>query len=52
MVEMVQLDSVYETTAIRAAQVMGLRVAGVDMLESCEGPKVMEVNSSHGLEGI
>lgn len=52
MVEMVQLDSVYETTAIRAAQVMGLRVAGVDMLESYEGPKVMEVNSSPGLEGI
>jgi ribosomal protein S6--L-glutamate ligase len=42
----------YEQTAVRAAQIMGLRVAGVDMLESAEGPKVMEVNSSPGLEGI
>jgi ribosomal protein S6--L-glutamate ligase len=31
---------------------MGLRVAGVDMLESKEGPQIMEVNSSPGLEGI
>jgi ribosomal protein S6--L-glutamate ligase len=50
--EPVELDEEYERTAIRAAQVMGLRVAGVDMLESAEGPKIMEVNSSPGLEGI
>jgi ribosomal protein S6--L-glutamate ligase len=31
---------------------MGLRVAGVDMLEGKDGPLVMEVNSSPGLEGI
>ena len=31
---------------------MGLRVAGVDILESKDGPQVMEVNSSPGLEGI
>ena len=31
---------------------MGLRVAGVDMLEGKEGPQIMEVNSSPGLEGI
>ena len=42
----------YERTAVRAAQIMGLRVAGVDMLEGAEGPLVMEVNSSPGLEGI
>jgi len=47
-----QLDEVYERTAVRAAQIMGLRVAGVDMLEAADGPKVMEVNSSPGLEGI
>lgn len=41
-----------ERVALRAAQIMGLRVAGVDMLESNEGPLVMEVNSSPGLEGI
>jgi ribosomal protein S6--L-glutamate ligase len=31
---------------------MGLRVAGVDMLEGADGPLVMEVNSSPGLQGI
>ncbi len=39
-------------TAIKAAQTMGLRVAGVDLLRSSRGPLVMEVNSSPGLEGI
>ena len=39
-------------TAVRSAQVMGLNVAGVDMLRSSRGPVVMEVNSSPGLEGI
>ncbi|WP_053387880.1 RimK family alpha-L-glutamate ligase [Leucobacter japonicus] len=51
-VEAVQLDAAYEQTAVRAAQIMGLRVAGVDMLEGDEGPLVMEVNSSPGLQGI
>ena len=51
-VEGVTLDSRYERTAVRAAQIMGLRVAGVDMLEGNDGPLVMEVNSSPGLEGI
>ncbi len=39
-------------TAIRAAKVMGLHLAGVDLLRSQRGPLVMEVNSSPGLEGI
>lgn len=42
----------YERTAIQATQIMGLRVAGVDMLEGKDGPQIMEVNSSPGLEGI
>ncbi len=50
--EAVQLDPDYERTAIHAAQVLGLRVAGVDMLDSDSGPKIMEVNSSPGLQGI
>lgn len=50
--EAVDLDEQYRETAVRAAQIMGLRVAGVDMLESNDGPQVMEVNSSPGLEGI
>lgn len=40
------------STAVRAAKIMGLRVAGVDILRSANGPLVMEVNSSPGLEGI
>jgi ribosomal protein S6--L-glutamate ligase len=51
-VEAVELDDPYERAAVRAAQIMGLRVAGVDMLESDDGPLIMEVNSSPGLEGI
>lgn len=50
--EAVKLDKVFEKTAIRAAHILGLRVAGVDLLESNDGPQVMEVNSSPGLEGI
>lgn len=50
--EKVKLDAEYERTAILAAQIMGLRVAGVDILESKDGPQVMEVNSSPGLAGI
>lgn len=46
------LDPVYARTAVRATQIMGLRIAGVDMLETADGPQVMEVNSSPGLEGI
>lgn len=48
----VDLDAAYEEAAVRSAQIMGLRVAGVDMLESADGPLVMEVNSSPGLQGI
>jgi ribosomal protein S6--L-glutamate ligase len=50
--EPVELDPNYERTAIRAAQIMGLRVAGVDMIETADGPQILEVNSSPGLEGI
>lgn len=50
--ERVVMDETYCETAVRAAQIMGLRVAGVDILESDDGPQVLEVNSSPGLEGI
>lgn len=50
--EAIELDPLYAQTAVRAAQIMGLRVAGVDMLEGKDGPQVMEINSSPGLEGI
>jgi len=51
-VESVDLSPEYERTAVRSAQIMGLRVAGVDMLEGNDGPLVMEVNSSPGIQGI
>ncbi len=50
--EPLELDEEYTATAIRAAQILGLRVAGVDMLEGNDGPQILEVNSSPGLEGI
>jgi ribosomal protein S6--L-glutamate ligase len=50
--EAVELTDEYRETAVRSAQILGLRIAGVDMLESASGPQVMEVNSSPGLEGI
>ncbi|MBS0194160.1 MAG: 30S ribosomal protein S6--L-glutamate ligase [Proteobacteria bacterium] len=46
------LSAAETDTAIRAAKVMGLNVAGVDLLRSKRGPLVLEVNSSPGLEGI
>lgn len=50
--EVIELDEAYERTAVRAAQILNLKVAGVDMLEGADGPVIMEVNSSPGLEGI
>lgn len=48
----VKLSLAERETALRAARVMGLEVAGVDLLRSRKGPLVLEVNSSPGLEGI
>lgn len=50
--EAIDLSEEYRETAVRAAQILGLRIAGVDMLESSQGPQIMEVNSSPGLQGI
>lgn len=50
--ESIKLEPAYEEAAVRAAQILGLHVCGVDMLESASGPQIMEVNSSPGLEGI
>lgn len=52
MVEPVTLTDKFERVAIRATQIMGLNVAGVDILESTHGPQILEVNSSPGLQGI
>jgi len=50
--EAIELDPAYAEAAIRAAHILGLRIAGVDMLEGADGPQIIEVNSSPGLEGI
>ncbi|ATX81382.1 SSU ribosomal protein S6P modification protein [Mariprofundus ferrinatatus] len=50
--EVVRITPEERSTAVRAAAIMGLNVAGVDLLRSNHGPLVMEVNSSPGLEGI
>lgn len=50
--EVVELDEEYKEVAIRATKIMGLGIAGVDMLEGKDGPQIMEINSSPGLEGI
>ena len=51
-VERVEISEEYAEVACRAARVLGLNVAGVDLLEGNDGPLVLEVNSSPGLEGI
>ena len=51
-VEKVKIDPDYEKIAIKAARILGLEIAGVDLLESDRGALVLEVNSSPGLEGI
>ncbi len=48
----IKLTDEEENAALKAAKALGLSIAGVDMLQSNTGPKIMEVNSSPGLEGI
>jgi len=50
--EKIKLTPEERSTAVRAAQILGLKIAGVHILRSNHGPVVMEVNSSPGLEGI
>lgn len=48
----IKLTAQEEKTALDAAKILGLKVAGVDMLPSDRGPLILEVNPSPGLEGI
>ncbi len=48
----VEISDEERSLAIRAAKIIGLEVAGVDMVRSNSGPKLLEINSSPGLEGI
>jgi len=47
-----KLSAAERDIARDAAKVLGLQVAGVDLLQTQDGPKVLEVNSSPGLKGI
>jgi ribosomal protein S6--L-glutamate ligase len=48
----IKLTRAEKAAALKAASVLGLAIAGVDMLQSARGPLIMEVNSSPGLQGI
>ncbi|HLO54258.1 MAG TPA: RimK family alpha-L-glutamate ligase [Saprospiraceae bacterium] len=50
--EAIKLSSDEEETALKSVEILGLKVAGVDMLKTVNGPLVLEVNASPGLEGI
>ncbi|MBW6536987.1 MAG: 30S ribosomal protein S6--L-glutamate ligase [Mariniphaga sp.] len=50
--EVIELTEEEENAALKAARIMGLGICGVDMLQSKNGPLILEVNSSPGLEGI
>lgn len=52
MAEIIELSADEENAALKAARVLGLGIAGVDLLQSARGPLILEVNSSPGLEGI
>jgi len=48
----IEIDPDYARVAVEATAIVGLQVSGVDMLEARTGPKVMELNSSPGFEGL
>jgi ribosomal protein S6--L-glutamate ligase len=50
--EAIELPREFAEAAVKATRVIGLEVAGVDMLEARTGPKILEVNSSPGFEGL
>lgn len=48
----VEITNEIEEIAIKSAEILGLKIAGIDMLESFKGPLVIEANSSPGFEGL
>ena len=50
--EKIKLSSLEEEIALKSVEILGLQIAGVDMLKTHNGPVVLEVNASPGLEGI
>ena len=51
-VEKIVLTNEEVQVAVRAANILGLSIAGVDLMRSDRGPLILEVNSSPGLQGI
>lgn len=51
-VNKIELTEAERNIAIKAAKVIGLHVAGVDIIRTSEGPKILEVNANPGLKGI
>ena len=52
VVEPIELTNEEVTMAVNASKILGLEVAGVDLMRSNRGPLILEVNSSPGLQGI
>jgi [lysine-biosynthesis-protein LysW]--L-2-aminoadipate ligase len=50
--EPIKLDSQLEELAIKSAQLIKCKIAGVDILESPKGPLIVEVNSQPGWRGL
>jgi ribosomal protein S6--L-glutamate ligase len=50
--EKIDLPELYKDIALHAVKTIGLDIAGVDIIESSKGPKVLEVNPSPGIEGL
>ena len=50
--ERIQLTEEEEVLAVNASRILGLSIAGVDLMRSNRGPLILEVNSSPGLQGI
>lgn len=50
--EKIKLSKLEKEAAVKAAQALGLKIAGVDLLQSNRGPLILEVNSSPGLQGV
>lgn len=48
----IELCSAYEILAVKAARAVGCKIAGVDILEGPDGPKIVDVNSQPGWKGL
>ena len=52
VIEPIAITEEESRMAIKASKILGLQIAGVDLMRSSRGPLILEVNSSPGLQGI